>query len=125
MASDRARWYVGCAECAHESPNHAEDCPVRPVTEAQHRTKLIAELADPQWAEIARLELARLDSMERPSVIAAASSNCYVHRDGTSYTHPWRAFYIDEPGVWYLNDDGDLIHPAALAHPDRENGGAQ
>lgn len=105
----RAHWVVACSECHHLSPGHHEGCWLTPVSAAEHRRKLLAELADPEWAEMARNRLVQMDALERPRFAAAPCKDRYEHRDGTSYVGSMTVYAVAHAGLWFLNEAGELV----------------
>jgi hypothetical protein len=105
----QARWLFGCPQCHHEEPGHHPGCIATPVSDKDHRRKLLAELADPGFAPIARNRLVQLEGFEHPPLTSKPNQDRYQHEDGTAYWGEMQMFYIPKAGVWWLTPSGALI----------------
>lgn len=105
----QARWFFGCRECRHEEPGHHPGCTETPVSDKDHRRKLLTELADSGFAPIARRRLVQLEGLGSPPLTSKPVKDRYHHEDGTTYWGEMQMFYIPKPGVWWLTPVGDLI----------------
>jgi hypothetical protein len=102
-------WFEGCQECVHKSPGHYEGCTLTPVSDAEHRRKLLAELAGP-FMEIARRRLVQLEGFEHPPLKSMPVKDRYQHEDSTTHYAPMTMYYIPKSGVWFLNEARELIY---------------
>lgn len=110
LAAGVARWFVGCGTCRHEVPGHHPGCIETPVSDKDHRRKLLDELADPGFAPIARERLVQLEGFKDPKLTSKPGRDRYQHQDCTTYRGEMRMFWIPKAGVWWLTPDGDLIN---------------